>query len=216
MPTLTTYDGLRLAVACYGPADATLTVLLAHCWTCDQDLWRYQVRDLLAQEPGRVRIVTWDHRGHGLSDPTPRGTTTIENLARDMSDVVDTFAPDGRLVLAGHSIGGMTLMALARLRPELYASRVAGALFCSTSSGGLDADCMVHERTDALAALAGVPTEVLVGTHDRLTPVRMARRIADAVPDSRLTLLPDAGHMLPLERDDVVSATLLRLVRQAG
>jgi len=136
--TLTTYDGLELAVTTYGPETAPVAVLLGHCWTSDQDDWRYQVRDLLREFGHGIRIVAWDHRGHGLSQPTPKHDCTIDNLARDMSDVIDALAPHGRLFLAGHSIGGMTIMALAEQRPELFEERVAGAVFVSTSSGDME------------------------------------------------------------------------------
>jgi pimeloyl-ACP methyl ester carboxylesterase len=55
---------------------------------------------------------------------------------------------------------------------------------------------------------------VLVGTHDRLTPVRTARRIADVVP-AELTIYPEAGHMLPLERVAGVAARISALVTAA-
>lgn len=284
-----TFDGLRLDVRTYGPEDAALTVMLAHCWTLNQSDWHYQVRDLQREFGHRIRIVTWDHRGHGDSAPAPRADCTITNLARDMGDVIDTYAGPGDLVLAGHSIGGMTMMALGEQRPELF-SRVVGAAFIATSSGRLDTvtlglpemgafakaqiprvlafrsrtlskkarrrapvierqvvrrflfgkpmrlsdaaltvegiinspaatmvgfyeNCMHHERTDALKVYDGIPTHVLVGTRDVLTPPAHARRIAENVEGAVLTVAPDAGHMLPLERDELVSGTLIRLVR---
>jgi pimeloyl-ACP methyl ester carboxylesterase len=286
-----THDGHHLSVTTYGPDDAPLTVLLAHCWTLNQQDWHYQVRDLQREFGHGIRIITWDHRGHGDSTPIPRSATTIELLARDLSDLIDSKAPTGPLVLAGHSIGGMTLMALAQARPEIF-ERVSGVAFVSTSSGALDTvtlglpeagellraqiprmlalrsrtlsrrarrrapiverlvmrrfvfgrplrladaalavdglisspgdtvvgfyeDCMKHERTDALKVLDGIPTHVLVGTRDVLTPPSHARRIADNVEGAVLTVVPDAGHMLPLERDQLVSGTLIRLVRAA-
>ena len=132
-----TYDGLRLCVTTYGPADAPVTVFLAHCWTLNQHDWHYQVRDLQREFGHGIRIVTWDHRGHGDSDPVRRADATIENLARDWSDLIDQLAPTGPLVLAGHSIGGMSLMQLADQRPDVF-ERVVGAVFVSTSSGQLD------------------------------------------------------------------------------
>ena len=62
-----------LAVSTYGPADAPLTVFLAHCWTLNQADWHYQVRDLQREFGHGIRIVTWDHRGHGDSTPVRRG-----------------------------------------------------------------------------------------------------------------------------------------------
>lgn len=284
-----TFDGLEIDVRTYGPHDVPVTVVLAHCWTLNQDDWHYQVRDLQREFGHRIRIVTWDHRGHGASEVAPRSSCTIETLARDMGDVIDRYAPTGMLVIAGHSIGGMTTMALAEQRPELF-SRVVGAAFVSTSSGQLDTvtlglpemgqfvrrqiprilafrsrtltkrarrrapiierrvvsrflfgrpmrladaaltvdgliscspatmvgfyeDCMHHDRAEALKVLNGVSTHVLVGSRDVLTPPAHARRIAEHVEGATLTVVPDAGHMLPLERDTLVSDVLIRLVR---
>jgi len=284
-----TYDGLQLDVRAYGPEDVPVTVVLAHCWTLNQDDWHYQVRDLQREFGHRLRIVTWDHRGHGGSDPAPRGACTIDNLARDMADVIAAYAPTGKLVLAGHSIGGMTMMALAEQRPEVF-DRVVGVAFVSTSSGQLDTvtlglpemgpflraqiprmlalrsrtltrrarrrapiierrvvrtflfgepmrlvdaaltvdgiinspsatmrgfyeDCMRHDGAAGLKVLEGIPTQVLVGSRDLLTPPTHARRIADAVEGAVLTVAPGAGHMLPLERDELVSGVLVRLIR---
>ncbi len=41
-------DGARLHVTVYGREDAEVTLLLAHCWTADEQDWHYQVRHLLA------------------------------------------------------------------------------------------------------------------------------------------------------------------------
>ncbi|SDE17162.1 alpha/beta fold hydrolase [Nocardioides lianchengensis] len=286
-----TFDGLRLHVAPYGPVEAPVTVVLAHCWTSDAEDWHYQVRDLLARFGPGVRILTWDLRGHGRSDAAPESACTIENLARDLGDLVDVHAPHGRLVVAGHSIGGMTMTALPRVRPDLV-ERIAGLLFVATSSGRLDTvtlglpevgpavrnrlpvvlatrarllnrrtrrrspsieravvnrflfgeplrlrdaglvvdqliccppatmsgfyrDFMRHERTADLAAYDGIPTRVLVGDRDLLTPPEHARRIAGAIRGARLLVAPGAGHMLPLERDKLVSGQLVELVEEA-
>ena len=132
-----THDGLELAVCPRGPDDAPVTVVLAHCWTADMEDWQYQVRDLLDRFGHDVRVLTWDHRGHGASDPAPLRSCTIENLGRDMAEVIDQYAGTGRLVIAGHSIGGMATMALAEERPDIL-GRTDGVLFVSTSCGDLD------------------------------------------------------------------------------
>ncbi|WP_461018798.1 alpha/beta fold hydrolase [Streptomyces daliensis] len=68
-------------------------------------------------------------------------------------------------------------------------------------------------RTDAAGALRTVrcPTVVLAGARDTLCPPTFHRVIADAVPGARLTLLPDAGHLLPWQRPDAVKGALREL-----
>jgi pimeloyl-ACP methyl ester carboxylesterase len=205
---------------------------------------------------------------------------------------VDAYAPEGDLFLAGHSIGGMTIMALAEQRPTLFAERVVGVLFVATSGGGLSGvtlglpeigarakaqiprmlalrsrmlsrrrrrrapaiesmvarrflfgddmrlrdhmltvegiintpaasmcgfynDLMSHERHEFLHVLRDIPVHVLVGADDRLTPVGHARQLAAAIPGAELTIAPGAGHMLPLERDALVSETLVGMLERA-
>ena len=100
---MNTDDGLDLQVTTYGPQDAPLTVFLAHCWTLNKHGWHDQVRDLQQAFGHGIRIVTWDHRGHGESDPVARYAATIENLARDWSDLIDELAPLARLPLVTRS-----------------------------------------------------------------------------------------------------------------
>ncbi|GAA3163972.1 alpha/beta hydrolase [Streptomyces virens] len=69
-------------------------------------------------------------------------------------------------------------------------------------------------RTDAADVLraARCPAVVLAGARDVLCPPAFHRAIADAVPGAVLTLLPDAGHLLPWQRPDAVTAALRDLL----
>jgi pimeloyl-ACP methyl ester carboxylesterase len=103
-------------------------------------------------------------------------------------------------------------------RPGAEALRIT----CETVGGcrpltvsGFQATLETHERAAALAAFADIPTVVLVGSRDRLTPVRAARRIVDALPSAGLTIFPEAGHMLPLERVSGVASRIAALARGA-
>lgn len=58
------------------------------------------------------------------------------------------------------------------------------------------------------------PTLVLCGEADKLTPPSIHRDMAIALPNSRLELVPDAGHMTPIEQPDRVTAALLALLRR--
>ncbi|GAA1772702.1 alpha/beta hydrolase [Luedemannella helvata] len=85
-----------------------------------------------------------------------------------------------------------------------------------SSIGGFRPAVHLHRCLDTLPALRGMPVSVLVGTQDRLTPPRCAQTIADALPDAELTVLPDAGHMLSLERPAEVATAISRVATAAG
>ncbi len=138
-------DGVILHVEVDGPADAPLTVVFCHGWALQQDCWYYQWRELRDS----WRLVFWDQRGHGRSGRGVRETANIDQLGRDLLRVLDEVVPEGPMVLVGHSMGGMTIMALAEQHPELFGDRVAGVCLMSTSSGKL------ADVTLGLPALAG-------------------------------------------------------------
>ncbi|MDJ0380551.1 alpha/beta hydrolase [Streptomyces sp. G-G2] len=268
-------DGSRLHVEVHGE-DGAPAVVLAHGWTCSTLFWAAQIRDLAATH----RVIAYDQRGHGRS-PAARAHST-EALADDLIAVMDaTLAPGERAVVAGHSMGGMTVMAAAG-RPG-FDERVAAALLCSTGSSGLVAQALVlplragrvrtrmtgavlgsraplgpvtpvarmvlkyatmapgsaPDRVDACArivhacptpvrrawskvlagldlddrlALLTVPTAVIGGTADRLTPVAHARGLAAALPNCvGLTELTGVGHMTPIEAPEAVTGVLREL-----
>jgi pimeloyl-ACP methyl ester carboxylesterase len=81
--------------------------------------------------------VFWDQRGHGRSGWTRLTSATIDRTGHDLGQVLDATTPTGPVVLAGHSMGGMSILALARRRPELFGTRVVGVFLLATSAGGL-------------------------------------------------------------------------------
>ena len=135
--TVAADDGVPLSVDLVEPVDgrAELTVVLVHGFALDRRSWYYQRRDLPHNEDPRVRVVLYDQRGHGRSGIPAAKSCTIDQLGRDLDVVIRSVAPDGPLVLVGHSMGGMTIMALAEQRPELFADRVRGVALISTSAG---------------------------------------------------------------------------------
>lgn len=131
--TVRTDDGVDLHVEVDEAPGTPLTVVLSHGFTARLAEWELQ-REALR---GRARLVLWDQRGHGRSAVTPLPDATIDRTGRDLGQVLDAVAPSGPVVLAGHSMGGMSVLALARQRPELFGDRVVGALLLATSAGGL-------------------------------------------------------------------------------
>ena len=151
--TVRTDDGVDLHVEVDGRLDAPLTVVLSHGFTARLGEWDLQ-REALR---GRARLVLWDQRGHGRSGWTPLTRATIDRTGRDLGQVLDAVVPGGPVVLAGHSMGGMSVMALARQRPELFGTRVVGAFLLATSAGGLVSDGLVGFGVRLLRALHLLP-----------------------------------------------------------
>jgi pimeloyl-ACP methyl ester carboxylesterase len=125
-------DGTRIHVEEFGRADGT-TVVLSHGWTCSILFWAPVVR-LLSPE---FRVVAYDQRGHGRSAaPASRRGYGTGVLADDLQAVLEAVVPEGgRAVLAGHSMGGMTIMAASGR--EQVARRTAAVLLANTGSGRL-------------------------------------------------------------------------------
>lgn len=300
--TVTAPDGTELYVELDGSGwddegDNTLTVVFCHGYCLNQDGWHFQ-RAALREG---LRLVFWDQRSHGRSERSRSFLTgeqaSIDQLGGDLKAVLDAVAPTGPLVLVGHSMGGMTVMALADRHPELFRERVAGIALIGTlagdwnevnlglpkagaklfkrvapgvvrllgrqvelveatrrlgadvaavfyrrfSFGGKDVDPGVvrfaeqlldatpidvvaefypvfgaHEKHAALAAMQGLPTLILAGTKDLLTPVSHSEAMAERLPEAKLVVVEGAGHLVMLERPELVDHELAALLRRAA
>ncbi|WP_399495298.1 alpha/beta fold hydrolase [Streptomyces sp. P9(2023)] len=164
-------DGARVHVEVYGPEDAP-AVVLAHGWTCSIGFWAEQIRDLARDH----KVIAYDQRGHGRT-PAPAGPSgySTRALADDLEAVLAaTLGPGERAVLAGHSMGGMTLMAAAT-RPA-FRAHAAAALLCSTGPSRLAAEARVVPLRAGRARTR--LTKTVLGARAPLGPVTpVSRRI---------------------------------------
>ncbi|TMK97375.1 MAG: alpha/beta fold hydrolase, partial [Actinobacteria bacterium] len=125
---------------------------------------------------GSLRIVRFDHRGHGQS-PSPPGPYEIEDLARDVIDLMDALEIE-RAFYAGLSIGGMLGMWLGANAPERVERLV---LICTSSQMG--PATMWQERAATVRA-AGTTEPIADAVVDRwLTPA-----FANEHPEARARL----------------------------
>lgn len=196
-------DGTRIHVEVDGPEDAEVTVVFCHGWIMDLTTWHKQRQALV--ESG-VRRVFYDQRGHGLSswEGLDRGERGVRQMAGDLANVIEAVAPTGRLVLVGHSMGGMTLMAFAQSHLSIIKERVDGVMLVATGAGPLDtqmtlgmapfltpAHWIVRRYAIAMIALLG------------LMPIGMARLLGVGpylLSSKLLAVSPDAS-------DDAVAIT---------
>lgn len=124
--TLTRPNGSKLHVEFFGPAGAP-TLVLTHGWSLDSAEWFY-VKQQLGQ---RYRLVVWDLPGLGQSTRPDNGDYSLDTMADDLGAVVDAAGP--RVVLAGHSIGGMINLTYCRRFPDKLGKQVVGVVEMNTT-----------------------------------------------------------------------------------
>ncbi len=119
-------NGATLYVESQG-ASTKPCLILTHGWGLDSTIWATTKRDLADQ----FRIISWDLPTMGKSK-APHSAVSLDSFAQNLARVID-YAGTAKVVLVGHSIGGMTTQTLARDRPELMRNRVAGIILLNTS-----------------------------------------------------------------------------------
>jgi pimeloyl-ACP methyl ester carboxylesterase len=110
-----TRDGVCLAVRDHGSRDADHTVVFLHGLCLSRASWTHQIDHLLQRCGSAVRVISYDHRGHGSSGQGPMSSYRIDQLAEDLAQVLTALGVAAPLTLVGHSMGGMTALSyLAR------------------------------------------------------------------------------------------------------
>lgn len=264
--------------------DDDLTVVFVHGYSLNLDSWHFQ----RAAYRGQVRTVFYDQRSHGRSARSGEDHCTIDQLGHDLRRVIEDTVP-GRCVVVGHSMGGMTVISLAELHPDLFGDTVVGTALISTTAGGLDpgrilfpmvplglggrfvgravrtldrghrvvdlargwghavADVVTDryafgsdpvpashvefvysmlnatpfavvadfypafatlDKFEHLEPLSRVPTAIVCGTEDKITPVGHSRKLHSRIAGSSLLECEGAGHMVLLEQHKEVTAEL--------
>jgi pimeloyl-ACP methyl ester carboxylesterase len=131
--TVRAADGTPLHAEVFGPADG-YPIVLTHGITCAIRAWAHQIADLATD----YRVIAFDHRGHGRSGVPRRAGYSLKHLASDLDSVLEaTLRRRERAVLAGHSMGGITIAAWsAHCRHKVHRRADAVALI-NTTSGDL-------------------------------------------------------------------------------
>lgn len=204
--TVIASDGVPLHVEVDPAPQAvgTPTIVFVHGYTLNMDCWHFQREHFR----GVIPTVFYDQRSHGRSGRSDAEHATIEQLAEDLLAVMDTIVPDGPVVVIGHSMGGMTIVALAEKHPELFApdGRVVGVGLISTTAGGLDPAKLLFPLVPARAAasLTSNGLRVLSRGHRAVDSARRLGRSVAIVATDRLAF----GGEVPASYVDFVDEML--------
>jgi pimeloyl-ACP methyl ester carboxylesterase len=287
-PDVTTSDGVVLHTE-IDELDSDLTIVWVHGYALSLDCWHFQRKHFR----GELRQVLYDQRSHGRSGRSAPENCRIPQLGKDLLQVLDEVAGEGPLVLVGHSMGGMTIMELARTHPQLFGDRIRGVgLFC-TSAGemadhspirglpgrtfsriaeplmttlnripevvskarkaGSDLGFVVTRRMaygsdvpnsyvefatqmlgetslevvadfypafadldeyEVVASLSRIPTAVVGGEDDVITPVEHTERIIELLPSADAHVLPECGHLGLIEHHEQFNAVVDHLIER--
>jgi pimeloyl-ACP methyl ester carboxylesterase len=203
-------------------AKPPLTVIFAHGYALELDCWHFQREHFRSQQSrgkhgrGHVRTVFYDQRSHGRSGRSPVGNATIEQLGRDLLSVMDAVAPEGPVVLVGHSMGGMTLVALAEQHPELFGDRVVGTALISTTAGGLEPSRILFPMVPAWgsAGPVGRAISTLARTHKIVDGARRAGKDVALVATAQLAFGDDVPGSYVEFVNRMLSATPFEVVAE--
>lgn len=194
--TVTVRDGVRLAVRDQGPVDAEATVVLLHGLCLEQGSWAGQIRQLTRRWGARIRIISYDHRGHGRSDSAPTSTYVVEKLAADLADVLSALDVTGPLTLVGHSMGGMVALAYLGQPAADRPVEPHGVVLVATAAGRLAergvARLLASPATDVLCKLATRAPQRAVRLLTKPVCAAMALQVGDHARATLATLFDTA------------------------
>ncbi len=293
-PILTTADGVLLHTE-IDEADVDdperPTLVFVHGYALSLDCWHFQRKYFR----GRYRQVFYDQRSHGRSGRSDPEWCRIPRLADDLAAVLDELTGDRPVILIGHSMGAMTIMHLARIRPDWFGDKIKGVALFSTSAGemadyspirglpgraftriaqplmatlnripelvekgrkaGSDIGYVVTRRMafgspdapvswvefvsemlgrtplevvadfypafaeldeyEAFETLRPLPTAVICGIDDMITPIEHTDRIIQLLPDAESHRLDRCGHLGIIERHSEFNQVLDRLIARS-
>lgn len=197
--TVTTRDGVELAVRDHWPATTVEhTVVLLHGLCLTQLSWENQIHQLQRSDHPGVRIISYDHRGHGRSTPAPVSSYNVQQLASDLSELLAALDVTGPTTLAGHSMGGMcALEYLARPAGD-QPVQPTGLVLVATAAGRL-----TEHGLGRLLATPGL--DILTGVIHR-APHRAAEHFLRTVARPVCAVLSRQNGYGPTERSTLTAA----------
>ncbi|QDP95594.1 alpha/beta hydrolase [Microlunatus elymi] len=194
------------------------TLVFVHGYALSLDCWHFQRKHFR----GRYRMIFYDQRSHGRSGRSSPDRCRIPQLADDLAQILREVAGPGPVILIGHSMGGMTIMELARQHPAWFTGDNAAVpvdgigpiigvgLVCTSADDlldphpvrGLPSRAAARLAEPAMAALNRIPTVVeqtRQAGSDLAYLVTRGMTFPSPVPPSYVQFMSDMLGQTPLE-----------------
>jgi pimeloyl-ACP methyl ester carboxylesterase len=210
-------------------------LLLIHGFPLDRTLWRTQIAGLSQI----YRVIAPDLRGFGQSSETDGAAVTMDQYAADLKSLLDSVNVK-QAIVGGISMGGYIALAFyaqyadesgtgflvdsmapkmlsAAAKPEIEIA-VRSMMLRQRPAGVMSALRGMAARPDrtALLRFATVPVLIVSGTQDALIPPVDSEAMHALIPDSRLVIIPDAGHLSNLDKADAFNHVIREFYKQVA
>jgi YbgC/YbaW family acyl-CoA thioester hydrolase len=173
---------------------------------CGLSMGGYVAFEFLRQWRSRVRgLVLMDTRAEADAPEVRRARDAAAATARERGTAAVSDAMLPKMLAPGTMSG----------RPEVV-ERVRALMAATPVAGMIGALGAMRDRAGSeslLPELSGIPTLVVVGAADILTPPDQARAMAEAIPGARLAIIPGAGHLPPVEQPAATTESLREFLR---
>ena len=176
------------------------TLGLERAMVCGLSLGGYILFELLRRHPGRVRAAVFcNTKAAADSAEARRGRDEMATLAER----------EGAGAVAERLLPQLLAPATFAAQPDVVA-HVREMINRTPVPGLVGALRALRDRPDSTPMLGaiGVPTLVVAGEDDQITPADGMRGMAQAIPGAQFAVIPAAGHLAPLEQPLATSRTL--------
>lgn len=175
---------------------------------CGLSMGGYVALAFYKQFPSRVRaLVLADTRAQGDSEEAKqtRAQQAEKALSEGMAGIADAMLPK---LLTPETVSKHPDI-VKRVRDMMLRTRPEGA------AAALHGMAMRDDHTQLLPNIS-VPTLIIVGAEDAITPLADSEKMDHAIPNSHLAVLDHAGHVSNLERTDQFNDALLEFLRASA
>lgn len=160
----------------------------------------YITFELLRRVPERVHAIV-------LCNTKPEADSPEAKLGRD--SLAARARQDGARAIAAELVPKLVARVTYKERPELV-REVSDMIGRQPVAGIVGALHALRDRPDSTSLLRAidVPALVIAGEDDQIAPVAVMRQMARRIPGARFEIIPDAGHVSPLEQPQAVNQVL--------